>query len=167
MARIWSRMFSLKQQKSQIQSTSCNVCVLCICLSPSLVTGNKRARNFRCRHIMLKLQNSKLFLWCFLPIFVLTLWWFLVWSWWTSILCIVGDLAGRWSVAVAVCVGDRWQVTCDRWNVTGDRWQVTGDRWHSLVVILALLSAQRFSPSCMQDIFWIFVVSLLLSLHAN
>ena len=35
--------------------------------------------------------------------------------WWTSILCIVGELAG--SVRVAVGVGDRWQVTGYVWYI--------------------------------------------------
>ena len=37
------------------------------------------------------------------------------------------------TMAVAVGVGDRWEVTGGRWQVTVDRWQVTGDRFfHSV-----------------------------------
>ena len=45
-------------------------------------------------------------------------------------LCIVGELAGGGSAAVAVGIKDRWHVLGDRWQVPGDRWQVTGNRWH-------------------------------------
>ena len=41
-------------------------------------------------------------------------------SWQTSLLCIVGKLAGGGSVAVAVAVGVGWHVTCDRWHITCD-----------------------------------------------
>ena len=34
--------------------------------------------------------------------------------WSTSLLCIVGDLATEWSLAVAVSVGDRGKVICDK-----------------------------------------------------
>ena len=49
-------------------------------------------------------------------------------SWWTRLLCIVGELAGGWSVVVGV--GYRRHVTCDMWQGTGDRWQVTDDMIH-------------------------------------
>ena len=57
-----------------------------------------------------------------------------------------GGVTRGGSVAVAVCVSDRWHMTLDlerwhmtqdtghmthgRWQVPGDRWQVTWDRWH-------------------------------------
>ena len=50
-------------------------------------------------------------------------------SWWTSLLCIVGELAGAWSMAVAVGHGDMWQVTCDMWHMICDTWHVTRDSW--------------------------------------
>ena len=48
-------------------------------------------------------------------------------SLWTSLLCIVAELTGGGSVAVAVGVSDRWQVTLDTWQVTHDTWHVTHD----------------------------------------
>ena len=59
---------------------------------------------------------------------------FLVLFCWTNLLCIVGELSGWGSVAVAV--GDRWQVTNIRWQVMGDRWQVTGDMWHMIIIYI-------------------------------
>ena len=52
------------------------------------------------------------------------------WSLWTSLLCIVGDLAEGWFVAVAVGVSDRWQVTVYRWHATRDTWHLTCNTWH-------------------------------------
>ena len=37
-------------------------------------------------------------------------------------MCIVGELQGGWSVAVAAGVSDMWQVTGDTWHVTPDTW---------------------------------------------
>ena len=76
-------------------------------------------------------------------------WWFFVafsdffWrSLQTSLLCIVGELAGGGYVAMAVFgvsdmwPSDRWQVkgntghmTCDNWHVTPDMWHLTCGRW--------------------------------------
>ena len=68
--------------------------------------------------------------------------WFLVlflnlgfWSLQTTLLCIVGELAGQGGpVAVAVCVSDRWQVTWDPWHLTHDTWNVTCDRWFNFLI---------------------------------
>ena len=38
----------------------------------------------------------------------------------TSLQCIMGELAGGGSVAVAVGFSDRWQVKCDMWHLTPD-----------------------------------------------
>ena len=51
-------------------------------------------------------------------------------SLWTILLCIVGEKAGRWYVAVAVGVSVMWKVTCARWHVPGDMWHATNDTWH-------------------------------------
>ena len=48
----------------------------------------------------------------------------------TSLLCIMGELAGVCSAAVTVGVSDRWQVTRDMWQMTRDMWHVTCDTWH-------------------------------------
>ena len=49
----------------------------------------------------------------------------------------VGELAGVGSVAMAVYVSNKWQVTGgklpvtgDRWHISDDRWQVTHETWH-------------------------------------
>ena len=91
------------------------------------------------------------------------------------LLCTVGELAGLGSVAVAVDVSDRWQVTGDRWQVTCDTWHMTHDTWHMivfcfvrfcpfsvLVSVLVVLFAHidRFSVSCMRD--FIFLMSLIM-----
>ena len=41
---------------------------------------------------------------------------FWVLSWWTSLLCIMGELAGGGSMAMAVGVGVRWQMKRDMWK---------------------------------------------------
>ena len=49
----------------------------------------------------------------------------------TSILmCIPGELAGGRSVALAVGVSDKWQVTGYTQQVTYDLWHLTLDIWH-------------------------------------
>ena len=48
----------------------------------------------------------------------------------TSLLCIMGELAGGWSVAVALGVSDRWQVACNTWHVTHETWQITHKTGH-------------------------------------
>ena len=42
----------------------------------------------------------------------------------------MGELAGEGSVAVAVGVSDRWQVTGDRWHAKRDTWHMTCEAWH-------------------------------------
>ena len=51
-------------------------------------------------------------------------------SLWTLLLCITGELAGQGSVAVAVGISDRWQVTRSKRHMTNDTWHVTPDIWH-------------------------------------
>ena len=76
-------------------------------------------------------------------------------SWWTRLLCIVGELAGGWSVVVGV--GYRRHVTCDRGQVTGDRWQMTWYTWQM---------TQNINFICWgAQICFIFFVSVLLSAH--
>ena len=41
-----------------------------------------------------------------------------------------GRVSRGWSVAVAVGVSDRWQVTSDTQNVTREIWHMTCDMWH-------------------------------------
>ena len=60
----------------------------------------------------------------------------------TSLLCIVGKLAGGRSVAFGVSdrwhvthdtqqmIPDTWNLTPDTWHMPCDIWQVTPDRWH-------------------------------------
>ena len=93
-------------------------------------------------------------------------------SWWTSLLCIVGDLAGGGSVARAVGVGDRWHVAGDRWQVIDDMWQVTNDTSH----MTHDMSCERWHMKIYNNVFLIFffvifssshilLVSVLLSAH--
>ena len=79
-------------------------------------------------------------------------WGFCVLSWWTSLLCIVGELAARGSVALAVGVADRWQGTGYRWHVAYDIWHMIHGIWFFFWLSM-LLSAdiERFSVSRMQD----------------
>ena len=48
---------------------------------------------------------------------VLNFFWFL-WSLQTSLVCLLGELAGRGSVAMSVSVSDKWKVTGDMWHAT-------------------------------------------------
>ena len=83
---------------------------MCHGLSPLSASGTKRAGDFWSKSVLLELQTKIPFFWegCnhFYgfeeknPVF-----WVL--SWQTSLLYMVGELAGGGSVAVAICVGDR------------------------------------------------------------
>ena len=42
----------------------------------------------------------------------------------TSLMRIIGELAGRGSVNVAVSISDRWQLSHNMWHVTPDMWYV-------------------------------------------
>ena len=66
----------------------------------------------------------------FQPFFVV--WFFFVLSWWTSVLWIVGELAGKGAVtaAVHIGVGDTWHMTCDTWHVSCKTWPMTCHMWH-------------------------------------
>ena len=44
--------------------------------------------------------------------------------------CIVGELAGEGSMALAVCVSDMWHVTGNTWHLTPDTCHLTPDPWH-------------------------------------
>ena len=46
------------------------------------------------------------------------------------VLCIVGELAGGGSMAVAVSASDMWHVAHDMWHVTTDMWHLTPGTWH-------------------------------------
>ena len=102
-----------------IQSKSCNVRLsVCLCV-PSV--GDQNQENWRLLG-SLKLQKYEhLFLSFFFNWFLIFLNFWLVLSWWESLLCIVGALAGLGSVAVTADIGDQWQVTCDMWHVTHDK----------------------------------------------
>ena len=47
----------------------------------------------------------------------------------TSLLCLVGELAGGQSVAMAFGISNKWQVRCDMWHVICDMWHLTCDTW--------------------------------------
>ena len=90
----------------------------------------------------------------------------------TSILCILRELEGGGSVAVAVSVSDRWKVKGERWHtkqymwhVTHYTWDVTRDTCHMtffflppvrlflsvLVWVLVFANVKRLSVSRMRD----------------
>ena len=95
----------------------------------------------------------------------INVWVFVTHCWWVKVkisskilLCILGELAGGGSVAVAVGVSDIWQVTGDMQNGTRDTWHMIHDMWLkikeiSLFFKLALLSAhiEKFSVSRMRN----------------
>ena len=82
---------------------------------------------------------------------------FWVLSWWTSLLCIVGELSWGGSEAVAVSIGERgkmkcdmwhvicdmWYVTCDTWHPTHDMWYVTSDMWHTFLTLKTAFKFRR------------------------
>ena len=47
-----------------------------------------------------------------------------------SLLCILRELAGGGSAAVAFGFSDSWQVTGDEWQVTHDTWHLAPVTWH-------------------------------------
>ena len=57
----------------------------------------------------------------------------------TSWLCIMGELAGGGSVAVAVGISDMWQVTCNTWHMTHDMKHMTHETLHIFSIIFYLL----------------------------
>ena len=62
---------------------------------------------------------------CFVEFVRLNL--FVFFSLQTNLLCIMGELAGGGSLAVAVCLSDKWKVTGDRRLVTYDMWHLGGE----------------------------------------
>ena len=50
--------------------------------------------------------------------------------WWASLLCIVGELEGGGSLAVAVGVGVTCHVSCVTWHLACAMWHVTRNIWH-------------------------------------
>ena len=79
----------------------------------------KRNRDFWSKSMLLKIKNKlKNPLFKVLTIFFLFFTYgFCGLSWWTSLLVIMGDLAGGGTVGLAVAVGDRWHVTCNTWHM--------------------------------------------------
>ena len=71
-------------------------------------------------------------------------------SWQTSLLCIVGELAGGGSVAVAVGVSERWQVI--------HFFFLFFLNFFVMVLVLLTAYAKRFSVSRMRDFFFIFPI---------
>ena len=67
---------------------------------------------------------------------------------------LVGVLAGGGSMAMALGVSDRWQVTCDNWHATWDTWHVTHD--FLKIYLLQFLAGWNYSD---------FFVSVPLSAH--
>ena len=58
-----------------------------------------------------------------------------------------GSVAGRGSVAVAVGVSDRWQVTHDTQHMTHDMWHVTYNTWNTHIFMVFYRSPPvRFCP---------------------
>ena len=116
--------------------------MICVCLSPPLTTGMERAGFF-------VVERLKFFFrfWHLLGCWVL--------SWWTSKLCIVGELAGGGSVAVGV--GVKCHASFDTWHGTCDTWILSFD---FLVLVLLPAHIKRFVVSCMRDSYLLFSIQL-------
>ena len=123
-------------------------CRLCHCRKPtSQWTGDFWSKGvlliLACHHILFS-SVSMIFL-------ILFFWGFFLQ---TSILWIMGDLAGGGSVAFGVCdiwqvTGDRWHATCNTWNMIHDTWHVTCDMWsvNFFLLLLFLSIFSRFKAS--------------------
>ena len=124
MYEIWcpAKDFWPNRPSGPIKSTRCNVREPSVCVyrgkSPSHLTGD-----FWSKSVLLLLAYFYIWwcFWYFLWFFCFNFWRFFG-SFQVSLLCIVGELAGGGSVAVAVSLSDKWQVTCDRWRMTHDTW---------------------------------------------
>ena len=68
-----------------------------------------------------------------------------------QLMCIMGELAGGGSAAVAVAISDRWHAACDTSHVACDMGPMTHTK--NLVLLLVLLSThfKRFSVFHIQD----------------
>ena len=142
-----------------IQSKSCNISGM---WSPP---GNPTSRwtwDLWLKGVSLILATRRTF-WTFLMIFVFrffVVFWVL--SWWTSLLCIVGEFLGWGSVAVGVgdmwqVKGDMWHVTCDMWHMTYDRWQghMTCDLLKKFAIGSTIRRIERFGDTRIRDFFYI------------
>ena len=92
----------------------------------------------------------------FLPI----RWYFAFWQFFLvfgslqiSLLCIVWELNRGLSVAVAVGVSDRWQLTCDTQYAIRDMWHLFCLFLSVLVLVLLFSHVKRISASRMQNFF--------------
>ena len=77
-------------------------------------------------------------IWCFFLLWCFSEFW-IFWVFGplhTSLLCLVGELAGGGAVAVAV--GDTQHVTCDTLHVTNEMWYVTCDTRHIIYIFFFL-----------------------------
>ena len=89
------------------------------------------------------------------------------WVFATSLLCKMGELAGRVFCGFSCW---RWHMTFDTWHLTCDTWTITFLSSFLSVLVLMLLSAhiERFIVTCKRDyfyyqcstIFWVFLNSL-------
>ena len=68
-----------------------------------------------------------------------------------SLVCIMGEIAGEGSaeVAVAVGVGDGWQVTCNMWHIF--LFSFFSPFLSVLILVPEYAHVKRFSVSCMWD----------------
>ena len=103
-----------------------------VCPSPPGNHASQWTWDFWSKSELLNLANLYVFF-CFFTVSIIFRLYNFFWdigSLQSSLLCIVGELAGKGSVAVAVGFSDRWKVTCDMCYSSCDTWQVTCDTWH-------------------------------------
>ena len=109
-----------KFTSKMIQSISCNVCGLS---SPPGNPTSQWTGDFWSNNVsLISARRWFYFQSVWMILFFIFFLCFLFLSWWSSLLCIVVELAAEGSVRVAVGVGDRWQMTC----------HMTCCTWHSI-----------------------------------
>ena len=116
-----------------------------VCLYPCGNPASWWTVDFWSKSVSLILAHLKTFFCFFLPF------------WWAFAVMI---LAGGGSVAVAVGVSDRWQVSGDWWQMTGDtrhikhnKWHLTCDTWH----MTFYLFKKEIAPFCRLFSVFVFV----------
>ena len=137
------QLFFTELALTPIQFTTCNVRVLCVCLSvhrgkpTSRCPGNFWSKG---RLLILACHQTLIFFFIWFDDFFrfLLFWDFLGFLNQPTVnqptpypLTVkIGALVGGGCAVVAVGLSDRWQVTGDMWQATGDKRHMTCDMWH-------------------------------------